>query len=172
MAQPRTERKRLANLPVHLARRQISSHLSDDLIKKFGKRSVVLRVGDTVKVMRGEFAGTTGKVLSVDTRARKVEVEGVTVEKSDKTKVPRPVDASNLLVTKLDLSDKLRREKIGASDADATPAEPRPKKTKAREADEEEGASGKEGADDEEEKKTPRGSRAAQKKANAEEAEQ
>lgn len=159
MAQPRTERKRLYNLPVHLARRQISSHLSDDLMKKFGRRTVVLRVGDTVKVMRGDFAGTTGKVLAVDARVRKVEVEGVTVEKADKTKVPRRVDASNLLVTKLDLSDKLRREKIGASEADATPAEPKPKKTKKKEETEEAST---------EEATTPRGSRAAQKKANAE----
>ena len=159
MAQPRTERKRLYNLPVHLARRQISSHLSDDLMKKFGRRTVVLRVGDTVKVMRGDFAGTTGKVLALDTRARKVEVEGVTVEKADKTKVPRRVDASNCLVTKLDLSDKLRREKIGASESDATPAEPKPKKAKKTEEESEEKA---------EEPAVPRGSRAAQKKANAE----
>jgi len=123
MAQPRTERKRLYNLPIHLNRRQMSSHLSGDLSEKYGRRSVVLRKGDTVKVMRGEFAGTVGKVIAVDTRTRKVEVEGVTVAKSDKTKVGRPVDPSNLLITKLDLNDRLRRAKLGASEADVDRAE-------------------------------------------------
>ena len=123
MAQPRTERKRLYNLPIHLNRRQMSSHLSGDLSEKYGRRSVVLRKGDTVKVMRGEFAGTVGKVIAVDTRTRKVEVEGVTVAKSDKTKVGRPVDPSNLLITKLDLNDRLRRAKLGASEADVDRAD-------------------------------------------------
>jgi large subunit ribosomal protein L24 len=123
--QPRKARKRLYSLPVHLARREISSHLSDDLIKKYDRRTIVLRKGDTVTVMRGDFRGTSGKILEVDVRARKVQVEGVTVTKADKTQKPRPIAASNLLVTKLDLSDKIRRDAIGEKEAPPEPKPPR-----------------------------------------------
>ncbi len=118
--QPRKERKTLYNLPNHLAQRQVSAHLSGDLIKRYNRRSLTVRKGDTVLVMRGDFAGTAGKVIEVVTRDRKIIVENVTVEKADHTKKPRPVDPSNVLVTKLDLTDKFRRSKLGsAAEADA-----------------------------------------------------
>lgn len=121
--QPRKSRKLLYNLPNHLARRRLSSHLSNDLIKKYDRRTMVLRKGDTVRVLRGDFRGTVGKVLEIDVKARRVHVEGVTVDKSDKTKKPRPIDPSNLEITKLDLTDKFRRDKIGEKEAPPEEAE-------------------------------------------------
>jgi large subunit ribosomal protein L24 len=137
--QPRKSRKALYNAPVHERRARIASHLDEPLLLKYNTRSATLRVGDTVRVMRGEYAGTTGKIVDVNTRSGKVTVDGVTVTKADATQKPRAVDPSNLVITKLDLSDPKRREKLGASEADATPAEPKPKK-KAKKAEEEEEA--------------------------------
>ncbi len=136
--QPRKERKTLYNLPNHLARRQVASHLSGDLVTRYNKRTITVRKGDTVKIMRGDFAGTSGKVLEVDTRSRKVIIENATVEKADHTKKPRPIDPSNVLVTKLDLTDKFRVKKLGGSaEADAKEqvkaAEAEAKKAKAAE---------------------------------------
>lgn len=125
--QPRKSRKLLYNLPNHLARRQVSAHLSDDLIKKYDRRSLTVRKGDTVRVLRGEYRGTTGKVLEVDTKDRKVTIEGVTLTKADKTQKPRPIDPSNVEITKLDLTDRLRREKLGEKEA---PEAEKPKKEK------------------------------------------
>lgn len=138
--QPRKERKALYNAPVHERRARIASHLDEPLLLKYNTRSATLRVGDTVRVMRGEYAGTSGKVLEVNTRTGKVTVDGVTVTKADATQKPRAVDPSNLVITKLDLSDPLRRAKLGASEADATPAEPKPKKAKKAKTEEEEEA--------------------------------
>ena len=141
--QPRKERKTLYNLPVHLNRARIASHLDEPLLFKYQTRSTTLRKGDTVRVLRGEYAGTTGKVLEVDTRARKVTVDGVTVTKADATQKPRPLDPSNLVITKLNLDDPKRREKLGASEADVEreePAAPKPKKAKAAPKEEEEEA--------------------------------
>jgi large subunit ribosomal protein L24 len=135
--QPRKERKALYNAPVHERRARIASHLDEPLLLKYNTRSATLRVGDTVRVMRGEYAGTSGKVLEVNTRSGKVTVDGVTVTKADATQKPRAIDPSNLVITKLDLADPLRRAKLGASEADATPAEPKPKK-KAKKAEESE----------------------------------
>lgn len=117
--QPRKERKTLYSLPTHKARARIAAHLDEPLLLKYNKRSLTLRKGDTVRIMRGEFAGTSGKVLEVDTRAGKVTVDGVTVSKAKATQVARPLDPSNLIITKLDLTDPKRREALGATEAEA-----------------------------------------------------
>lgn len=135
--QPRKERKALYNAPVHERRARIASHLDEPLLLKYNTRSATLRVGDTVRVMRGEYAGTTGKIVAVNSRSGKVTVDGVTVTKADATQKPRAIDPSNLVITKLDLSDPLRRAKLGATEADATPAEPKPKKAKKAQTEEE-----------------------------------
>ncbi len=121
--QPRKERKTLYNLPVHKRRAQISAHLDETLLLKYNTRSAVVRKGDTVRIMRGEYKGTSGKVIGVNTRTRKVTVDGVTVTKAKATQVARPLDPSNLVITKLDLTDPLRREKLGASEADVDKTE-------------------------------------------------
>ena len=130
--QPRKERKTLYNLPSHLNRARIASHLDEPLLLKYNTRSASLRVGDTVRVLRGEYAGTTGKIIEIETRTRKVTVDGVTVTKADASQKPRPIDPSNLVITKLNLEDPKRREKLGASEADVEPAEKPAKKTKAK----------------------------------------
>ena len=111
--QPRKQRKALHNAPQHVARKQVASHLAEPLLVKYNRRSMTLVVGDEVKILRGDFAGKSGKVLAVDVPARKVTVEGVTNKKADGTEVPRPVAPSNLLITRLNLDDKLRRAKLG-----------------------------------------------------------
>lgn len=116
--QPRKERYALHNAPVHKNRAQIASHLDEPLLLKYNTRTATVRKGDTVRVLRGEYAGTTGKVLEVNTRTRKVTVDGVTVTKAKATQVARPLDPSNLVITKLDLTDPKRREKLGASESD------------------------------------------------------
>ncbi|MCD6481244.1 MAG: 50S ribosomal protein L24 [Thermoplasmata archaeon] len=110
--QPRKQRKMMHTAPLHRRRKMIASHLAEDLILKYRRRSLPVVKGDTVKVMRGEFRGHTGKVREVDTKRWRVEVEGVIITKVDGKKVPRPVHASNLLITKLNLTDPWRRRKL------------------------------------------------------------
>jgi large subunit ribosomal protein L24 len=126
--------------PTHVRRARVSSHLDEPLLLKYNTRSATVRKGDTVRVMRGEYAGTSGKVLEVDTRSGKVTVDGVTVTKADATQKPRPLDPSNLVITKLNLEDPFRREKLGASesDVDREDAAAKPKKSKKKESSEEE----------------------------------
>lgn len=128
--QPRKERKALHNAPVHVRRARIASHLDEPLMMKYDTRSATLRVGDTVRVMRGEYAGTSGKILTVNTRTGKVTVDGVTVSKAKATQVARALDPSNLVITKLDLTDPLRRAKLGASESDVDREAAAPKKAK------------------------------------------
>ncbi|MDD3398079.1 MAG: 50S ribosomal protein L24 [Candidatus Methanomethylophilaceae archaeon] len=110
----RKQRKAHFNAPVHIRRKMLASPLSKDLRDKYGKRSVRVVRGDTVLVVRGseDVRGTEGKVLEVFTKDGKLSIEGVTQEQADGTAVARPIHASNVVVTKLELSDEWRKEKL------------------------------------------------------------
>ncbi len=49
--QPRKQRKYAANAPLHLKRKLLSVNLSKDLRKKYGKRNMMIRKEDVVKIM-------------------------------------------------------------------------------------------------------------------------
>jgi len=110
--QPHKQRKAERNAPLHERHKQVQGTLSADLREEYGTRSVRVNEGDTVEVMRGDDAGEEGDVVAVDLKDAAVHVEGVTLETADGEEVPRPVDASNLRVTSLDLSDDLREQRL------------------------------------------------------------
>jgi large subunit ribosomal protein L24 len=110
--QPHKQRQRERDAPLHEKHEQVKATLSQDLRDEYDQRSVRVNAGDTVDVMRGDFAGEEGEVIKVDLRDAVVHVEGVTVETVDGEEVPRPLDASNLRVTDLDLSDSKRQERL------------------------------------------------------------
>ena len=112
--QPDKQRTRQRRAPLHEKQRQVRAHLSEDLREEYGQRSVRVNEGDTVEVQRGDFAGEDGEVIKVDLKEAIVHVEDVTLEKADGEEVPRPLDASNLVVTKLDLSDDKREARLEA----------------------------------------------------------
>jgi large subunit ribosomal protein L24 len=91
---------------------KFGSQLSSELKEKHGKRSVRPRVGDTVKIVRGEFRDVEGKITKVDPRYGVVNVEGVTREKLKGGNAPVPIHSSNLVVTGLALEDKKRKKKL------------------------------------------------------------
>jgi len=91
----------------------MSAPLSEELRDKYAKRSFPLRKGDTVKVVRGDDKGKEGKVRSIDMKREKITMEGVVVARSDLSEVPRPIHPSNVVITKLELKDKLRESALG-----------------------------------------------------------
>jgi len=108
------QRKARANAPIHQRKRMVSAHLDSALMKEYNVRSVAVRKGDTVRVIRGDkdFKASEAKVASVDLKSLKLIIENVTLPKADGTQKPKPVDPSNVLLTKLDLSDPWRKEKL------------------------------------------------------------
>ncbi|MDH7517353.1 MAG: 50S ribosomal protein L24, partial [Candidatus Thermoplasmatota archaeon] len=109
---PGKQRKILFNAPLHKKRKWLASHLEENLLLKYDRRSVPLIKGDTVRVMRGNYRGHEDKVAKVDVKSGYVEVEGTTITKADGKKIPKLLHASNLLITKLNLADKWRRAKL------------------------------------------------------------
>jgi large subunit ribosomal protein L24 len=108
----RKQLKYIKNAPLHIRKNFIASTLSKELRKKYTKRSIGIRKGDKVKVMRGQFRKTTGKVSDVDTRRARIHIEGVDFVKKDGTKVQYPVHPSNVMITELNLDDKRRKKSL------------------------------------------------------------
>ena len=115
--QPRKQRNQTDNASLHERHKQVKATLADDLREEYDVRSVRVNAGDTVEVLRGDFAGEEGEVLNVDLREAAVHVENVTVEKADGEETPRPLDASNLRVTDLDLEDDRREARLRGDEA-------------------------------------------------------
>jgi large subunit ribosomal protein L24 len=95
-------------MPLHLRHRLFNAPLSSELREKYGVKRLPVRVGDTVRIMRGDFTGTEGKVVNVDLKRVRVFVEGVQIKKADGTPVYYPIHPSKVMIVKLDLSDKYR----------------------------------------------------------------
>jgi large subunit ribosomal protein L24 len=51
-------------------------------------------------------------VAKVNLKGESIEVDGVTVHKADGSEVARPIHPSNVILTKLELKDKLRTSKL------------------------------------------------------------
>ncbi len=108
--QPRKQRKYLYNAPLHVRVKMMACNLAKPLRDKYG-RTVGVRKGDKVKVMRGQFKGVVAKVERVDRKNYKLYLEGVFIEKKDGSKISYPIHYSNVQIVELDLSDNRRFNK-------------------------------------------------------------
>ena len=82
-SQRRKSRKAHFSAPSSLRRKIMSSHLSKDLRAKYSVRSVPVRKGDTVKIMRGAFKGREGKIQAVYRKRWALHIEKITRDKTN-----------------------------------------------------------------------------------------
>lgn len=118
------------NATFHTRSKQLGSQLSEDLRKKYGKKSVRVIEGDSIKIVRGEFKGVDGKISKVSTKKSSVAVEGVKKEKTKGDKFDVYIHTSNLLVTGLNTEDKWRIAKLEGKKPNEKPKETIEKITK------------------------------------------
>jgi large subunit ribosomal protein L24 len=111
--QPRKQRKARYNAPAHARGKYLSASVSKDLRDKIGTKSLPVRSGDKVRVVRGDFKGHEGEVLTVDYSSYKVTIEDVTLAKPDGTTTFLPVDPSNVVIIEADLKDNRRIKNKG-----------------------------------------------------------
>jgi len=111
-AKPSAQRKAIFQSEGQGLRKLLSVPLSEELRKTQGRRSYPVRKGDTVKIVRGDFAGVEGKVNDVDTRRQRLFVEGVSREMTSGNSTNVSVHSSKVVITKLNLDDKWRSESI------------------------------------------------------------
>jgi large subunit ribosomal protein L24 len=106
--QPRKQRRQLIDGDLNRLKREMGAHLSKSLREKYKKRSITVKKGDDVKIMRGKFSGATGVIERVDIIKGRIYIEGIQVPKADGTKAKVGILPSNVMITKLDLNDKRR----------------------------------------------------------------
>ncbi len=97
---------------IHLKRKFLSANLSKELRKKYKKRNLPLKKGDIVVIMRGKFRKKTGKIIMVNAKKLKVEIEGIQIKKQDGSKANVKFNPSFLQITELNLEDKKRNKAI------------------------------------------------------------
>jgi len=88
--------------------KQICATLSKDLRKKYPRRSARIMINDTVKVIRGEYKGLTGKVAKISTESNSIAIEGNKKEKLKGEKVDVYIHSTNTIITSLNTDDKWR----------------------------------------------------------------
>ena len=107
--QPRRQRKYIHNAPGHVRDRLVSTSLSKELRQKYGKRNLLIRKGDKVKILRGQFKGKVGEVSRVDRQNLRVHIENIGILKKDGSRTSYPIHPSNLVITEIKLEDKKRK---------------------------------------------------------------
>jgi large subunit ribosomal protein L24 len=109
-AKPAKQRRMLYEAPDHVRHKLFAAPLSADLQASHGIRSVPVRSGDTVRIMRGDHKGFEGKVTQIDRGIFRIYVEGLTREKVDGTAIFVSVHPSKVRITGLTLDDKWRKK--------------------------------------------------------------
>lgn len=110
--QPRKQRKYRANAPKHIKHKFLGAKLSKELREKYIKKTIAIRKEDTVKVVRGQFKGKTGKVEEVNIKTSRIYITGIEMIKKEGTKTRHPIHASNVIITNLNVNDKKRAKKL------------------------------------------------------------
>lgn len=108
---PNKQRKFRFNAPLHIKGNFLNAHLSKELRAKYGTRSLRVRKGDKVKIMRGQFKKQEGKIEEVDIKKSIVYVAKIEHTKRDGTKARYPLQPSNLLILEVNADDKRRFSK-------------------------------------------------------------
>ena len=109
---PSKVRKRALYAPWHIKNKMLNARLSDELRSKYKIKTIRVRKGDSVKIVRGEYAGIEGKVTLVDIKTGRITVEGVFRENVKGEQIPVKIHASKVVVTSLNLDDKMRKEML------------------------------------------------------------
>lgn len=111
--QPRKQRKFRANAPNHIKRTFMGSTLDKPLREKYGRRTIEVKKGDEVKVMRGKFRGKQGKVGTVDVKNTRIQIDGVQRAKAGGEKLVTWFHPSNVKIIILNASDERRLKAAG-----------------------------------------------------------
>jgi large subunit ribosomal protein L24 len=123
-SQPRRQRKAEFTADHQQRRRRMAAPLSRELRKRYGRRSLPIRKGDTVRVLSGSYStvGEERRVAKIDRRHYRVTLDNVTAKTADAKLKALPIRPSHLVLTKLNLSDAWRRRILRVPEAAAEPA--------------------------------------------------
>jgi large subunit ribosomal protein L24 len=97
---PSKQRLALYKIKNHQVSKLMTVPLDKGLQEEWGVKRLPVRKDDFVRVVKGEFDGIEGKVLSVDKTVRKITIEECTLQKKDGSNYYVPISVANVLLTK------------------------------------------------------------------------
>ncbi len=120
---PRRQRRAHFTAPTTARRRRMTVSLSRELRRRFRRRNVPIRKGDTVRVLSGSFEGREERVAKVSRRDYAVTLDNVTLKTAEEKLKPLQLKPAHLVITRLNLADPWRRRALRARDEEITPEE-------------------------------------------------
>ncbi|MDF1541093.1 MAG: 50S ribosomal protein L24 [Candidatus Thorarchaeota archaeon] len=102
---PRKQRRLIYKSPLHTHKKMLKCRLDEFLREEYAMRSLVPKKGDLVRIMRGQFRDTEGKIVGIDYGKIRIYVDSSTTTKADGKEVQIPMHPSNLMLVKLELDD-------------------------------------------------------------------
>ncbi|MFX1574026.1 MAG: 50S ribosomal protein L24 [Promethearchaeota archaeon] len=97
--QPRRQRKALYNYKGNQRSKLLSTRIADYLREEYGIKRLPLRVGDQVRVCKGEFKDFEGEAMEI-TKDLRCRIKEAQFEKTDGTQYHPAIHISNLIITK------------------------------------------------------------------------
>ena len=112
VVKPSKARKMRYEAPNHVRRKFLSAPLSPNLKTQHGTRTMPVIKDDTVTITKGDRKLTEGKVIRVNTKERRVYIEGVTKTRLDGSTAQIPIRPENVMITKLKMDDDKRKRML------------------------------------------------------------
>ncbi|HEV2429662.1 MAG TPA: 50S ribosomal protein L24 [Thermoplasmata archaeon] len=118
--QPRKQRRAGFTADHFERRRRMALPLSRELRKRYGRRSLGVRKGDTVRILSGSYVGREERVAHIHRRTYAVTLDNITGKTAEAKLKPLPIRLSHLVLTRLNLSDPWRRRTLKVPEGEAT----------------------------------------------------
>ncbi|MBI1971794.1 MAG: 50S ribosomal protein L24 [Candidatus Aenigmarchaeota archaeon] len=103
------------NVPLHKKKKLVNVALNRDLRAQLKRRSLGLRKGDEVQIIKGRFKNTKGTVTKVDLKRMKIYIDTAVIKKKSGGQVQVPIATAKLRITKLTATDKNRQKLLGSA---------------------------------------------------------
>jgi large subunit ribosomal protein L26e len=97
----RVQRKLQLGAPSSVKRKLMSSHLNKSLREQYKIRSLPIKRGDEVKILKGKAKGKSGKVVQVYRKRNVIYVDKVQRDKQNGQTVFLPIKPSYCVIEKL-----------------------------------------------------------------------
>ena len=104
--QPRKQRKALFNYKNHQKSKLLTVRVADFVREEYGIKSLPLRVGDGVRITRGEFKDFEGEIIEI-TKKQRAKIKEATFDKADGTQFHPAIHISKMVITKFTKEKKM-----------------------------------------------------------------
>jgi large subunit ribosomal protein L24 len=104
--QPRRQRKALYKHLNHQRAKILSARVADFVREEYGIKTLPIRVGDGVRITRGEFKDFEGEVIEI-TKNQRIKIKEATFDKADGTQFHPAIHVSKVVITKFTKEKKM-----------------------------------------------------------------